>query len=114
MTQQTFRPGQPVVWGNRDATMKAVTECFGQGPFKICTVEDIPANACSCGGSLDDETHLAYSGCPYSNMGYRLVRESVGHPQSVTIDDGTGKPLTTMISGKKRVVTFSGLYFKAA
>lgn len=47
-------------------------------------------------------------------MGYGPVRKSVGHPQLVTLDDGTGKPLSTMLSGKERVRTFSGAYFKAA
>ena len=103
-TQKLFRPGQNVTWGDRDETMRFVAEDEGPGPFKILTVEDIPKDECSCGGSLDDETHQTYAGCPYSDMGYGPGRKSVGHPQLVTLDDGTGKPLST----------FSGAYFKAA
>jgi len=103
--QELFRPGQNVIWGDRDETMKFVTKDCGSGPFKVLTVEDISEDECSCGGSLDDEVHQEYAECPYSNMGYGPVRKSVGHPQLVTIDDGSGKPLTT---------TFSGAYFKAA
>lgn len=113
-TQELFRPGQNVAWGDRNETMKTVTKDEGPGPFKILTVEDIPEDKCNCGGSFDDETHMAYAGCPYANMGYRRVRDSVGHPQLVTLDDGTGKPLSTMLSGKERIRTFSGAYFKAA
>lgn len=111
--QELFRPGQNVTWGDRDETMKAVTRNEGPGPFKILTVEDIPEDKCSCGGSLDDDTHQVYNECPYSNTGSRPIRESVGHSQWVTIDDGTGKPLTDKFSDKERIRKFSGAYFKA-
>ena len=113
MNQQLFKPGQTVTWSDRNETMKVVTKDLGAGPFKVHSVEDIPPEKCNCGGSSEDETHQAYAGCPYANMGYGLVRDSVGHPQLVTIDDGTGKPLTTKFSDKERVQRFSGAYFKA-
>ena len=116
-TQDLFRPGQSVIWGERDETMKWATKDEGPGPFKILTVEEVPDN-CNCGEPMTDEDGWPHM-CPYKGiMGYgKPLRESVGHTQLVTIDDGTGKPLTTKFSkfsDKERVRRFNGAYFKAA
>lgn len=100
-TQKLFRPGQNVVWGDRNKTMELVTRDEGPGPFNVLMVEDIPEDKCSCGGSFDDEMHQYCGKCPFDAMGHGPVRKSVGHPQWVTIDS----------NGRR--CTFSGAYFKA-
>lgn len=114
MGQKLFRPGQAVVWGQDSGMMKLVTgDDLGPGPFKICTVEEVPNN-CDCGAQMRVGGRLHV--CRYKRMGYgKPLREHTGHPQWVTIDDGSGKPLaTTKLNGEKQVYKFSGRYFKAA
>ena len=109
---ELFTPGQTVTWGDLDEIMRSVVEDAGPGPFIVLTTEDI-SNQCSCGGSLDDETHQMYFGCPYKSSGYGRVSDDTGHPQQVTIADSAGKPITSMLLGKEKPTVFSGLFFRS-
>jgi hypothetical protein len=105
--QVHFQPGQLVAWREAENTrMKK----YGPGPFTILSVEDIPEDLCCCGGSLNDQAHA--SGCPHRGSGYGTVRESVGHPQWVTLADREGNPLTTTACGRTYNSRFSGMFFK--
>lgn len=104
--QELFRPNQGVVWSNHKiVTQQGMAARFGSGAFTVLSVEEIPPDACTCGGSFWEESHRF--GCPYDDVHHgrygKRVRQAFGHSQFVTIDDGTGKPQT-----------FSGLYFTAA
>lgn len=104
MTQELFSPGMSVTWRDDfSGTMRIVTKDFAPGPFTVIAVDDIPPDKCSCGGSFSDRMHQECAGCPYSDRGYGRVRDSVGHPQWVTIDDGIGE---------RRARRFSGAYFR--
>ena len=116
MSQELFSPGQTVTWDASDDAfmMRHFTTDYGPGPFKVLEVFNIPEDECSCGGSLDDETHQIWNGCPYASSGCGPLRKSVGHPQWVIIDNGTGKPFTYTLLGVDLVSRFSGSWFKAA
>ncbi|MEK7608882.1 MAG: hypothetical protein AAB476_00150, partial [Patescibacteria group bacterium] len=109
-----------VAWDASDDAfmMEYHVASYGPGPFKVLKVENIPEDKCSCGGWLNDETHLMFDGCPYrcfyTGSGYGPLRKSVGHPQWVIIDNGTGNPFTYTLLGVELVSRFSGSWFKAA
>jgi hypothetical protein len=110
MEKELFSVGQIVNWKNPDSydTSSMIKFFkFGQGPYTVLSVIDIPEDKCTCGGSFYDEAH-EYLGCPYASMGSGRVRDSVGHPQRVSVSDANGNPLK---SGEGDSNTFSGSYF---
>ena len=120
MSQELFSPGQTVAWDASDDAfmMRHRAASYGPGPFKIFGVKNIPKDRCSCGGSFNDRTHLMFDGCPYrclyTGSRYRSLRKSVGHPQWVIIDNGTGEPIAHTLLGVEIITRFSGAWFKAA
>ena len=100
MEQKLFKPGQIVQWAVLDTAMKFAVSEYGDGPFTVFAVEEVPSKD---RGEVPDDV----PGEPEHDS-----TESVGHPQWVILDDGTGHALMCDFLGKKEICKISGLYFK--
>lgn len=113
--QELFKPEQMIKWrDDLDQADRGVVNAqnLGDGPFQIYAVEDVP-DRCTCGAQMVDEDGHPHA-CFYDQKkGYgRSLRQTVGHPQWVTLGDGN-KPLTHEVCGKQELLVFSGVFFTA-
>lgn len=84
---EVFHPGDLVTWRNGPPH-----GCHGAGPFLVLAVRTVPANACCCGGRMNDKIHRCFPyHQPYKHC--RPLRESVKHSQQVQLADEKGRAI---------------------